>query len=57
MAFSESNLSQIENFQQKHLECYCLVISKAELIGYTKRFCQFIFRNNVLKIDIQECVH
>ena len=29
MAFSESNLNQIENFQQMHLECHCLVTSKA----------------------------
>ena len=39
MAFSESNLNQIENFQQIHLECHCLVTSKAELIGLTKTFC------------------
>ena len=57
MAFSESNLYQIEIFQQIHPECHCLVTSKAELIEFTKTLCKSIFGNSVLKIDIQECVH
>ena len=56
MALSELNLNQIENFQQIHLESHCLVTSKAEIIGYTITFCKSIFRNNLLKIDIQQCV-
>ena len=38
MIFFESNLKRIENFQQIHLKFYCLVISKAELIGFTNTF-------------------
>ena len=38
MAFSQSNLNQIENFQQINLEYHCLVTSKAEISGFRKTF-------------------